>query len=160
MIFTPNFTLKFISSIGYIPSLTILLATFKFSNSPTPTQNLYRYLESKDINQDELGLIFGILSSLILFGMSLIYDLFTCEIRHSFSKFNLSSKKNSNIDVFYRAYETINVIFYVFLGFEHILFYLVCVMISTCVIFYVHLIMNPYYNLHANLVCVTKLIVQ
>lgn len=151
--------LGFVSSIGYIPSLTILVVTFACSLGPKCPQYLYKNLRTEDINLGDFGLYMGFITAVLLLILSIIYDLFTCDVRHSFAKANIKSRKDTNIEIVLRIYKSITVILFIFIGYENRVFYLLYIAISSGTIGYTTFRTAPYYNLHVNLLGIGKMIV-
>ncbi|CAG9324876.1 unnamed protein product [Blepharisma stoltei] len=159
LIYLPSEILTFLSSIGYLPTLMIFLVTVKYSLLGNVEDDLYSPMPDNGINLGAFGAIFGIISTILLFLLSIIYELFTADIRHSYSDVNIKARADSNLDMTISTYKLILVIIYIFYGRSHHEWLLIFIIISSAILAYLTHKFNSYYNPMVNAFKVSKLCV-
>ncbi|CAG9328643.1 unnamed protein product [Blepharisma stoltei] len=155
----PSFLFGFLFSVGYIPSLMILLVTAKYSYLVDPDGTLYSSLSKNNFPLGAFGSILGISSAILLFLLTVIYELFTADVRHSFSNFNIKARSDSNLDIAQLFSKFIVVFIYVFYGYDHFIWHIWFVFVLSLMFSYLTFKFNSYFNPILNAIRITQLLI-
>ncbi|CAG9321887.1 unnamed protein product [Blepharisma stoltei] len=160
IVFLPSEIIGFMTSIGFVPFMMVFLIVTKYSIKNDRTVIEYKPLIADDLDLGLSGAILGIFSAVFLFLFTLIYELFTADIRHSFADKNIKARSDSNLDVAITCFKTLIVILYIFAGHLNVYWYLTFFTISTVTLSYLTFKFNSYYNPIVNSIKVSKLFIM
>ncbi|CAG9328655.1 unnamed protein product [Blepharisma stoltei] len=146
IIYSAKELISFLSSVSFIPSLTILLIVFKYS--AFKYSGVQEYYDD-DINKFNHGLLGSIICPILIVMLILLAfmnELMTVDMKHSSCMKNLKSRSNSAWDLLWISFSIIQCFLYVFMDKTAVLFYLSIALILGLYVFWCGFRYLHYYN--------------
>lgn len=155
LVMFPSQILGFLSSIGFIPSLMILNIIAKFSYTHQDSDEY----SASDWDLGPLGVFIGVVSSVLLVILSVTYELFSADLRHSSAYKNVIAKADSNLDIVITLGKVVFVYMHIYVGSLNHLWYMVFVLTSSLILAFFTFRFNSYYDALVNSIKISKMFI-
>ncbi|CAG9322461.1 unnamed protein product [Blepharisma stoltei] len=146
-IWTLKILISCLATVLYIPSILELTMIFKYSAfSYDKIDEFSSNIDASSINFGPSGAILSVLFIIFLILVSVFWELFTADVRHTFCDKNLTARSHSSVDLKLLAFRTILSLSHVLFGKLKIAKYQVIFMICSLLVYLQFLVKLPYYN--------------
>lgn len=133
--------------------------TVKYSIIDINDEIIYANLIKDDIDLEDIGVYLGI-SSLILYLISAVmYELLTADIRHSFTKTNLKTRKSSDMDILLKMYKLSLLMMHIYIGHKHYFLFISYVVLSSAAMGFTAYKLKSYYNSYYDVCVIAKMFI-
>ncbi|CAG9320306.1 unnamed protein product [Blepharisma stoltei] len=140
-----------LGTICFIPSVMILLMTFKYSIITSKTIEEY----SAEVNSDSLdygpaGIIIVICCFCILAPIIIFSEIFSCDIKHVNSNRNIKARACAQLDLEKKGFYVMMCIFYITFGYPNVALLQILALIYSFYLMIKDILYLPYYNIFEN----------
>ncbi|CAG9330803.1 unnamed protein product [Blepharisma stoltei] len=146
-----------ITNLGCIPIQILCCVVFKYSTFNASKVQEYENYDLHKLDLGVAGSIFSFLTLVLLIILAYLVELFGTDIRHSVVGKNIMAKPNSNLDLTLITLSTIQVLFYVFLDEQYVIYYQLIFLFITIAICYRWINAVPYYSSYENIIKICRI---
>ncbi|OMJ68036.1 hypothetical protein SteCoe_34637 [Stentor coeruleus] len=143
--------LMFTCELYFIPTSIILILLFKYSSTGIhKIQEYTDFPDSKIMNFGILGQVFSVIFLFIHISLSILYEGFNLEIRHSLCEKNLNAKSSPNIEILIKIIYFVNCIFFTNIQISNYMIYIIILSLTYGYCTYKYISYLPYYSTFMN----------
>ncbi|CAG9328660.1 unnamed protein product [Blepharisma stoltei] len=155
-IYVSQIITSFLATISFIPSLTILLVTFKYSTFDFSEVQEYYENDKSSFDCSIYGAILSPIFLVFLILVAFLNEFFTADLKHSNSTKNIRARSHSTLDLIWLAFCIIQVNIFIFVDQKLMAWYWTALLIMSIYLLIQFWIDLPYYSSMLNSIHTSK----
>ncbi|CAG9310505.1 unnamed protein product [Blepharisma stoltei] len=156
LIWIPKIFLYFLTTVGFIPCILIFMLSLKYSLMNKNNVDEYESCVNCNLNFGSFGVLLSGLNLFILPLLAYGREIFSAELRHTFSTDNIKARAHSIIDLYMITFSYIASIAYVLFNQYTYYFHQTILLAYSICIVYKTIKLIPYYSLYINSIIIIR----